>query len=133
MAGQVVDQALGGDRRNEAQGGGRADAGQDDQGQSTVGHEIAEDALQQRPLQLDVGFLLVEAVMPPVHAALAYPASANSTRRPTKQRRRDGRRRYGESLLAERNWRSVGQAFYRASSSAARYSFWSEVVSIPGE
>src|SRR5579864_3376739 len=113
MAGQVVDQALGGDRRNEAQGGGRADAGQDDQGQSTVGHEIAEDSLQQRPLQLDVGFLLVEAVMPPVHAALAYPASADSTRG------RTTRRRYEESLLAERNWRSVGQASSRADSSAA--------------
>src|SRR5579864_5997558 len=85
MAGQVVDQALGDDRRNQAQGGGRADTGQDDQGQPAVGHEIAEYSLQQRPLQLDVGFLLVEAVVPPVHAALAYPASANSTRRRTER------------------------------------------------
>src|SRR6266567_1499613 len=46
----------------------RADAGEYDQCQPPVGDEVAEDALEERPLQLDPRLRLVKAAVPPIHA-----------------------------------------------------------------
>src|SRR5256885_5216463 len=66
--GQVVDQVAGDDGGDQAQRGRRADAGEHDQRQPPVRDEVAENALQERPLQLDPRRRLVKAAVPPIHA-----------------------------------------------------------------
>ena len=68
LTGQVVDQVTGDDGGHETKGRGRTNAGEHDEGEPPIRHEVAEHPLEERPLQLDVGLRFVKSTVPPLHA-----------------------------------------------------------------
>src|SRR5439155_27010748 len=68
LASQVVDQVTGDKGGHETEGRSHADTGQHHDCEAPVRNEVTEDALEQRPLQLDIGLRLLKAAVPPIHA-----------------------------------------------------------------
>src|SRR5437870_6401823 len=97
LPGQVVDQVSGNEGGDQAQGRRRSDAGEHDERQPPVREEVTEDALEERPLQLDPRLRLVKAAVPPIHAGKPTQREAVRTA-PTLPSKR-GREKRG-SLLA---------------------------------